>query len=72
MFPRFSLVLGLLLSVWSSRTVAVDKTRNPELDAELKTAATQLDKDALLSSDSDWLYDFTVRSKPFRCVSFLC
>lgn len=60
MVPRFSLALGLLLSVWTSRSVAIDKTRDPELDAELKTAATQLDKDALLSNNSDWLFDFTV------------
>ncbi|GAB7347631.1 hypothetical protein MBLNU459_g4501t1 [Dothideomycetes sp. NU459] len=61
MFPRFSLALGLLLSVCSSRVVAVDKTRNPELVAQLKTAATQLDRDALLPDDSDWLFDFTAQ-----------
>lgn len=54
------MALGLLLSIWTSRSVAVDKTRDPELDAELKAAATQLDKDALLSNNSDWLFDFTV------------
>jgi hypothetical protein len=40
---------------------AVDKTVNPALDASLKTAATQLDRLALLSSDSDWLFDFTAQ-----------
>jgi hypothetical protein len=41
---------------------AVDKTVNPPLDASLKIAATQLDRLALLSSNSDWLFDF--RAQP--------
>jgi oxalate decarboxylase/phosphoglucose isomerase-like protein (cupin superfamily) len=35
------------------------RTLNPELNANLKSAATNFDRQALLSSDSDWLYDFS-------------
>lgn len=41
---------------------AVDVTRNPTLDAELETAATQLDRLALLNTDAQWTYDFTAQS----------
>ena len=55
---------------------AVDKTRDPDLVAQLKTAATQLDRDALLPNDSDWLYDFTVSSDilipPWLSVADTC
>ncbi|KAH7323450.1 RmlC-like cupin domain-containing protein [Rhexocercosporidium sp. MPI-PUGE-AT-0058] len=37
---------------------AVDTTVNPQLVASLKGSATQLDRLKLLSSDSDWLFDF--------------
>lgn len=34
------------------------RTINPDLNARLKTAATNFDRQALLSQDSDWYYDF--------------
>lgn len=37
---------------------AVDTTVDPQLVTSLKGAATQLDRLKLLSSDSDWLFDF--------------
>lgn len=52
--------LGLAVLAWPYHAFAIDMTRYPELVAKLKTAATQLDRDALLPNDSDWLYDFTV------------
>lgn len=52
----------LKLAAVSSTVHAVDKTVNPALDAALKTAATQLDRLALLPSDSDWIFDF--RAQP--------
>jgi mannose-6-phosphate isomerase-like protein (cupin superfamily) len=41
--------------------LAVDITVNPALDASLFTAATQLDRLKLLSSDKDWVFDFTAQ-----------
>jgi hypothetical protein len=49
------------LAVLCSTVHAVDKTVNPSLDAALKTAATQLDRLALLPSNSDWTFDFTAQ-----------
>jgi mannose-6-phosphate isomerase-like protein (cupin superfamily) len=51
----------LKLAALSSTVYATDKTVNPALDSSLKTAATQLDRLALLSSDSDWIFDFTAQ-----------
>ena len=51
--------VGLLLLARES--AAVDVTRDPSLDASLVTAATQLDRLALLSSNNDWLFDFTIQ-----------
>lgn len=39
-------------------THAVDKTVNPGLNARLKTAATTLDKHAILDTNEAWTYDF--------------
>jgi hypothetical protein len=57
-------LLSVLVSLATlySTVLAVDKTVNPPLDASLKTAATQLDRLALLPKDSDWLFDF--RAQP--------
>jgi hypothetical protein len=51
----------LKLAAYSCTVHAVDKTVNPALDASLKTAATQLDRLALLPSNSDWVFDFTAQ-----------
>jgi hypothetical protein len=40
---------------------AVDLTKDPELVGNLATAATQLDRLAYLSQDSDWTFDFTAQ-----------
>ena len=58
MYRQLALALGLLLT---HRAVAVDKTRDPALDANLFTAATQLDRLNLLPSNEDWLFDFTIQ-----------
>jgi oxalate decarboxylase/phosphoglucose isomerase-like protein (cupin superfamily) len=36
------------------------RTINPLLNAQLKTCATNFDRQALLQQNSDWLYDFTL------------
>ncbi|KAF2155941.1 RmlC-like cupin [Myriangium duriaei CBS 260.36] len=40
---------------------AVDKTRFPQLVAQLKAAATNLDRMALLSTNADWFFDFNIQ-----------
>jgi len=45
----------------AATAMAVDSTRNPSLNAELETATQQIDRLALLPSDSDWLFDFTAQ-----------
>ncbi|KAI9744090.1 MAG: hypothetical protein M1818_002242 [Claussenomyces sp. TS43310] len=57
---RFVLQTGCLPLLFSIAQ-AVDKTRNSTLDAEMKTAATQLDRLSLLPEDSSWLFDFTAQ-----------
>jgi len=64
MHQQLSVAAGLLLAAFTHHAVAVDKTRDPSLDANLVTAATQLDRLSLLSSDDDWLFDFTAQ-QPF-------
>jgi len=51
----------LKLAALFNAVYAVDVTVNLALDASLKTAATQLDRLALLPSNSDWLFDFTAQ-----------
>ena len=58
------LAAGLLLVVLMQHAVAVDKTRDPGLMAQLVEANTQLDRKALLPESSDWIFDFTVQA-PF-------
>lgn len=43
---------------------AIDRTRSPELIAKLTTAASRLDRQALLHSNKDWLFDFN-EQQPF-------
>lgn len=57
-----SLLTAGLIFVY--RAGAVDRVRDPGLDAKLVTAATQLERLQLLPSEDDWLFDFTVQ-KPF-------
>lgn len=54
---KIFLPFSLLLLVVS----AVDQTRDPALDASLKEAATNLDRQALLPNDSDWTFDFNAQ-----------
>lgn len=51
-------ILLLLLNLIAGVVYAVDQTVNPSLDISLENAPTQLDRLALLSQDSDWLFDF--------------
>jgi len=55
--PSFKLAAMFL----AATALAVDSTRNPSLNAELETATQQIDRLALLPSDSDWLFDFTAQ-----------
>lgn len=59
-----STIAGLAVLLLSQQAAAVDKVRHPKLDASLGSAATQLDRQALLPSDKDWLFDFT-RQEPY-------
>lgn len=59
---HFSRVL-IAATLVAAPVAAVDKTSNPELVAKLKTAATQLDRLALLPNNEDWTYDFTKNEK---------
>ena len=61
MYNTKSIVLALLSAV--ATVSAVDKTSNPKLVADLKSAATALDRQALLSTDQDWTFDFTKQEK---------
>ena len=55
--PSFKLAAMFL----AATALAVDVTRQPELNAQLETATQQIDRLALLPSDSDWLFDFTAQ-----------
>jgi len=62
MHAPVSFALGLLLAaVMPHAALAVDATRDPALVAQLRAAATQLDRLNLLPEDSDWTFDFNVR-----------
>jgi oxalate decarboxylase/phosphoglucose isomerase-like protein (cupin superfamily) len=53
---------GLLLTTFLSSLVTAEmnsRTINPGLNANLKTAATNFDRQDLLKKNSDWLYDFS-------------
>jgi len=66
MYSRLALASSVLLAALTKHAVAVDKTRDPALDASLGSAATQLDRLALLPSDDDWLFDFTVQEPSYN------
>jgi oxalate decarboxylase/phosphoglucose isomerase-like protein (cupin superfamily) len=46
------------LPLISATTPSKSRTVNPDLNARLKSAATNYDRNALLTQDSDWYYDF--------------
>lgn len=46
------------LLIFVSSVIAVDQTRDPELDQSLKNAATALDRSSELPADDNWLFDF--------------
>jgi hypothetical protein len=56
-----TIVCNLFLSFLFTRVIAVDQTRDPSLDAQLKEAPTFLDRSALLPNDEDWFFDFNVQ-----------
>jgi len=60
MFKHYSATLAIALLALPYLASAVDETADPELIAKLRTAATNHDREQLLSQDSDWLFDFTV------------
>lgn len=55
----FSL-LAIALATGSAQ--GYDVTRNPELVAKLRMAATNADRAALLPNNEDWIFDFTKQS----------
>jgi hypothetical protein len=57
----FAPMLTLTLHLFSATVLAVDQTANPSLVGKLKVSATQLDRLNLLSSDSQWIFDFTAQ-----------
>lgn len=57
-------LLGFALFTFVTLAAAIDETKSPELTARLTTAATHLDRQALLQSDKDWLFDFN-EQQPF-------
>ncbi|KAK1811348.1 hypothetical protein LTR12_014290 [Friedmanniomyces endolithicus] len=66
MHGQLALASSLLLAVFTQHALAVDKTRDPSLDANLATAATQLDRLALLGNDNAWLFDFTAQEPNYN------
>ncbi|EON63823.1 hypothetical protein W97_03051 [Coniosporium apollinis CBS 100218] len=59
MFLHAKSIIGLLVvSLFIPRSYAVDKTANPKLVADLRSAATVNDVNQLLKQ-KDWTYDFT-------------
>lgn len=54
-----STLTALIFGALVQHVAAIDKVRDPSLDAKLGSAATQLDRLTLLPSDKDWLFDFT-------------
>lgn len=53
-----SLLCGLAALVLVQTALAVDKVADAKKDADLKLAATALERMNILSEDSDWVYDF--------------
>ncbi|KAK0346122.1 hypothetical protein LTR02_008126 [Friedmanniomyces endolithicus] len=66
MYGQLALASSVLLAVFTQHALAVDKTRDPSLDANLATAATQLDRLALLGNDDAWLFDFTAQEPNYN------
>lgn len=52
------ILLVPLLDAASDAAPPKSRTSNPELNARLKAAATNFDRQALLTEDSDWWYNF--------------
>lgn len=63
MSREHAFAFGLLL-ILGKHVAAIDATRDPALNAELSSAATQLDRLALIPNDDDWKFDFTAQA-PF-------
>ena len=66
MYGQLALASSVLLAVFTQHALAVDKTRDPSLDANLATAATQLDRLALLGNDDAGLFDFTAQEPNYN------
>jgi hypothetical protein len=58
-------LLGVAPATFVALAAAINRTRSPKLIARLITAASRLDRQALLKSDKDWLFDFSER-QPFH------
>lgn len=52
------LLLSTFLPLLVSSETFRSRTKNPGLTSQLKTAATNYDRNTLLPSDTDWYYDF--------------
>lgn len=66
MFRETAVAVSLMLAAFTQHAVAVDKTRDPDKIAKLATAASQLDRQALLPTDSDWFFDFNIQQPNYN------
>ncbi|KAF2173536.1 hypothetical protein M409DRAFT_15816 [Zasmidium cellare ATCC 36951] len=58
MFRQFPLLFGICLMAALERTTAIDVTKDPDLIAKLKSAASQLDRLQYISEDANWVFDY--------------
>jgi hypothetical protein len=56
-------MLSILTGALAATNFATDKTTNPDLNAKLKLAATNLDRLSILSKPSDWFFKFDEQTK---------
>lgn len=66
MFRISGMGLSLLLALLWLKVSAVDITKDPDRIAKLTTAATQLDRLALLPSNADWTFDFNLQKSTYN------
>lgn len=66
MYGHAALAASVILAALTQHATAVDKTKDPDLIAKLITANSQLDRLALLPSDDDWHFDFTVQQPNYN------
>lgn len=58
MFTQLCFFITTFPLLVAAQATTKSRTLNPELNAKLKVAASNFDRQALLPSDKDWVYDF--------------